>query len=128
MSNLVYIAAGGVIGALLRYAVTGAVFKLVPGAFPWGTLLVNISGCFAIGVVWHLFEGLYITPGMRLFLMVGFLGAYTTFSSFGLETINLLREGEIGYALFYVLASNALCIAAVYAGILATRGLTGILR
>ncbi len=128
MSNLVYIAAGGVIGALLRYAVTGAVFKLVPGAFPWGTLLVNISGCFAIGVVWHLFEGLYITPGMRLFLMVGFLGAYTTFSSFGLETINLLREGEIGYALFYVLASNALGIAAVYAGILATRGLTGILR
>lgn len=128
MSNLIYIAAGGVIGALLRYAVTGAVFKLVPGAFPWGTLLVNISGCFAIGVVWHLFEGLYITPGMRLFLMVGFLGAYTTFSSFGLETINLLREGEVGYALFYVLISNVVGIAAVYAGILATRGLTGILR
>jgi len=128
MSNLIYIAAGGVIGALLRYAVTGAVFKLVPGAFPWGTLLVNISGCFAIGVVWHLFEGLYITPGMRLFLMVGLLGAYTTFSSFGLETINLLREGEVGYALFYVLISNVVGIAAVYAGILATRGLTGILR
>jgi len=128
MSNLIYIAAGGVIGALLRYAVTGAVFKLIPGAFPWGTLLVNISGCFAIGVVWHLFEGLYITPGMRLFLMVGFLGAYTTFSSFGLETINLLREGEIGYALFYVIASNVVGIAAVYAGILVTRGLTEILR
>lgn len=128
MSNLVYIAAGGVIGALLRYAVTGAVFRLVPGAFPWGTLLVNISGCFAIGAVWHLFEGLYITPHMRLFLMVGLLGAYTTFSSFGLETINLLREGEVGYALFYVIASNVAGIAAVYAGILATRGLTGILR
>lgn len=128
MSNLVYIAAGGVLGAILRYAVTGAVFKLIPGAFPWGTLLVNISGCFAIGAVWHLFEGFYITPHMRLFLMVGLLGAYTTFSSFGLETINLLREGEVGYALFYVLASNALGIAAVYAGILVARGITGLLR
>lgn len=128
MSNLVYIAAGGVLGAILRYAVTGAVFKLVPGVFPWGTLLVNISGCLAIGVVWHLFEGFYIGANMRLFLMVGLLGAYTTFSSFGLETLNLLREGEVGYALFYVLASNIAGIAAVYAGILLSRGLTGLLR
>ena len=128
MSNILYIAAGGALGAILRYTVTGAVFKLIPGPFPWGTLVVNISGCLAIGVVWHLFEGFYITPNMRLFLMVGFLGAYTTFSSFGLETINLLRGGEVGYALFYVLASNIIGIAAVYAGILVTRGITGLLR
>lgn len=128
MSNLVYIAAGGVIGAILRYTVTGAVFRLVPGAFPWGTLLVNITGCLAIGAVWHLFEGFYITPNMRLFLMVGLLGAYTTFSSFGLETLNLLREGEVGHALFYVLASNIIGVAAVYVGLLAARGLTGLLR
>lgn len=128
MSNLVYIAAGGAIGAILRYTVTGAVFRLVPGAFPWGTLLVNITGCLAIGAVWHLFEGFYITPNMRLFLMVGLLGAYTTFSSFGLETLNLLREGEVGHALFYVLASNIVGVAAVYVGLLAARGLTGLLR
>lgn len=128
MSNLVYIAAGGAIGAILRYTVTGAVFRLVPGAFPWGTLLVNITGCLAIGAVWHLFEGFYITPNMRLFLMVGLLGAYTTFSSFGLETLNLLREGEVGHALFYVLASNIIGVAAVYVGLLAARGLTGLLR
>ena len=128
MSNIVYIAAGGALGAILRYTITGAVFKLIPGPFPWGTLVVNISGCLVIGAVWQLFEGFHISPNIRLFLMVGALGAYTTFSTFGLETLNLIREGETGHALFYILASNVIGVAAVYAGLLIARSLSGLLQ
>ena len=128
MSNILYIAAGGALGAILRYTVAGAVFKLIPGPFPWGTLVVNISGCFVIGAVWQLFEGFHISPNIRLFLMVGALGAYTTFSTFGLEALNLIREGETGHALFYVLASNIVGVAAVYAGLLMVRSLSGLLQ
>lgn len=128
MSNILYIAAGGALGAILRYTVAGAVFKLIPGPFPWGTLVVNISGCFVIGAVWQLFEGFHISPNIRLFLMVGALGAYTTFSTFGLEALNLIREGETGHALFYVLASNIVGVAAVYAGLLVARGVSALIQ
>ena len=128
MTHLIYIAIGGAAGALLRYWVSGFVHTLADGAFPWGTLVVNLSGCLAIGFLWQLFENLSFTPHMRSFMFVGILGAYTTFSTYGLETFNLMREKEIGYVLFNFLASNILGIGMVFLGFIAARYLVSIVK
>lgn len=80
--------------------------------FPWGTLAVNLLGCFVIGVVATVVD----SSPWRQFLMIGFCGGFTTFSSFGLETLTLMREGHTGRAVAYVAMSVALCLAAVWAG------------
>jgi len=128
MTHLLYIAIGGASGALLRYAVSGFIHNFSGGAYPWGTLVVNLSGCLVIGFLWQLFENFSFTPNMRSFLFIGTLGAYTTFSTYGLETFNLLREREIGYVLLNFLASNILGIGMVFLGFIAARYLSGIVR
>ncbi len=128
MTHLLYIAIGGAAGALLRYAVSGFIHNFSGGAYPWGTLVVNLSGCLVIGFLWQLFENFSFTPNMRSFLFIGILGAYTTFSTYGLETFNLLREREIGYVLLNFLASNILGIGMVFLGFIAARYLSGIVR
>lgn len=128
MSKLLFIALGGAAGALLRYSVSGAAYKFFDGVLPWGTLLVNLIGCFAIGFLWQIFEYLASSPNTRAFVFVGILGAFTTFSTYGLETFNLFREGEVKFALLNILASNVLGIALVIAGFIASRFLFGVLR
>lgn len=128
MSKLLFIALGGAAGALLRYSVSGATYKFFDGILPWGTLIVNLIGCFAIGFLWQIFEYLTSSPNTRAFVFVGILGAFTTFSTYGLETFNLFREGEIKYALLNVLASNVLGLALVIVGFIASRFLLGVLR
>lgn len=103
------IALGGALGSVCRYALQGTVQAALPGAFPAGTLAVNLLGSAAIGVLAALFEAFAQTPAAiqaRLFLMVGVLGGFTTFSSFSLENLNLLRAGEWRTALIYVLSAN----------------------
>jgi CrcB protein len=113
------IAAGGAIGTILRYAVSGLVAVRFGETFPWGTLIVNVTGSFVIGF-FAVLSGpdgrLFVTGQTRQFVMVGICGGYTTFSSFSLQTLNLMRDGEWLYAGGNVVGSVALCLACVWAG------------
>jgi len=121
----IFIAAGGVVGALLRYGVSGFTYKYVSGIFPWGTLAVNLSGCFLMGLLWAVSERLALPESFKPFVFVGILGAFTTFSTFALETFQLLRDREIKIALFNMLASNILGIAFLIAGFVIAKTLLG---
>ena len=121
MQNLLLIGAGGAIGALLRYGLSGLAYRWLGETFPWGTLLVNVIGCFLIGVLWALSERAPMAPAVRIFLMTGTLGAFTTFSTYGLESINLLRDGEIALALANILGSNIVGLGAVVLGFFLVR-------
>jgi CrcB protein len=136
-ATVVAIAAGGASGALLRHYVGGAVQRAVsagPGAggagglagaaaFPWGTLVVNVLGCFALGALagYEVRVGA-MPPALRMGLVVGFLGGFTTFSSFGLETVRLLHGGEAVRALVYVALSNVVGIGALALGLKLAEG------
>ncbi len=128
MSKLLFIAIGGASGAILRYTVSGLTYKYLDGMLPWGTLMVNLIGCFLIGFLWQLFEVVTSSSNVRAFIFIGILGAFTTFSTYGLETFNLFKEGETKYALLNIAASNLAGIAFVFAGIFASRFLISILK
>ena len=119
MKYLLFIALGGASGAVARYLLAGWAHRL------WeGTLLVNVLGSFAIGVIYVLLvEKQLIHEDWRSVLMVGFLGAFTTFSTFSLETITLLEAGQLGHALGYTLASVAICVFMTGAAMQLTRAL-----
>lgn len=114
---------GGSIGALSRYAVSLLAAKFFGTRFPWGTLAVNLSGCFLIGLAFALAErGLSImNPSMRLFFVTGYLGALTTFSTFGLETVNSMREGTYLVTVANLLSNNVLGVGLVFLGIFVGR-------
>jgi len=121
MRQMLFIAAGGSLGAIARFGVSSAVHQLTSESFPWGTLVVNISGSFLIGVAVELFDGTIIPSEWRSFITIGFLGSYTTFSTFALETVNLLRDGELPLATGNILASNVVSVLFVVLGIYASR-------
>ena len=124
MQQLLFIAAGGAGGAVARYLLANWVHGAVPHAMPWGTLLVNVLGSFCIGVLYVLIaEKLVLHPNWSSVLMVGFLGAFTTFSTFSLETVVLLDKGQTLLAAGYMLASVSVCVAAAAAAIAVTRSL-----
>jgi CrcB protein len=94
LERTLIVGAGGFLGSAARYLVQGAVYRYVPTDFPYATFLINVSGCFGIGFLAVLAQDSFVIgPSARLFLMVGVLGGYTTFSTFGYETMELLREG-----------------------------------
>lgn len=121
MKHILYIAAGGALGALTRYGVSKFVNQFTGGAFPWGTLVVNFTGLFIIGFLFELFERTVVPSEIRSFLTIGFLGALTTFSTYGIETLNLLRDGEYGLGLMNVVLSNVAGIGLVVVGIIVAR-------
>jgi fluoride exporter len=113
---------GGFLGADSRYLLGLWIVDRVGTAFPWHTWLINVSGSLAIGLVLTLLtERVLSDPVWRLFLVVGFLGGYTTFSSYTMEVITLLSEGEWVAALGYVVGSNAIGLLATSSGILLAR-------
>jgi CrcB protein len=119
MLTYFWIAAGGALGSVARFWFSGLVARQFGETFPWGTLLVNATGSFVIGIFAALAapEGRsWASPDMRQFFMVGFCGGYTTFSSFSLQTLNLLRDREWLYAGGNVMLSVALCLVAVWLG------------
>ncbi len=118
MTKTLLVGCGGFLGSIARYLVGGAVHQLASGpVFPYGTLVVNLTGCLAIGVLGALAEARGIlSPEARVFLLIGILGGFTTFSSFGYETLQLLRDGEAFPALANVLLQVVLGLGAVWAG------------
>lgn len=115
---------GGALGSALRMFTSHWIADHVTATFPLGTLFVNVSGCFVIGMFTGLTgpDGpLLVNPLVRQGVMIGVLGGYTTFSSFSLQTLELARDGEWLYAGVNVLLSTALCLAAVWIGVVAAR-------
>jgi CrcB protein len=115
------IALGGGIGAVLRYLVSSFTHNIYGRIFPLGTLIVNVTGCFFIGFLTCLFEKVSIGNNLRLFIFIGILGGYTTFSTFGLESFNLMKNAEIKYSVENVILSNVLGIGFVYVGYIACK-------
>ena len=119
------IAVGGAAGSVLRYLIGGAVQRMSAGGFPVGTMFVNVSGCFLIGILLRQFLNMQLSPELRAFLIVGFCGGFTTFSTFSAETVGLIEGGEYGRATGYVGLSVILCLAATFVGMTAIRLLAG---
>ena len=119
MWNYLWIAVGSALGGMARYWCSGIAAKLVGETFPWGTLFVNILGSLIIGFFATLTgpDGrILVGSTTRLFVMVGFCGGYTTFSSLSLQTLNLIHDGEFLYAGLNIAASVVLCLLAVWLG------------
>jgi fluoride exporter len=118
------IAAGGASGALLRFWMSNGVYALLGRSFPYGTLAVNVLGSLLMGLLYVLLvDKLALGPQWRAALLIGLLGAFTTFSTFSIETLNLMEEGEMLKALLNVLLSVTLCLAATWIGVLAGRSI-----
>jgi CrcB protein len=110
------VALGGAVGAVARYWVSGMVYRLTGPGFPWGTLVVNLVGCFLIGVVIVVLESTIQSGAIRAAVAIGFLGAFTTFSTFSYETLALLQDGDWLRAGAYVTGSVMVGLLAVAAG------------
>jgi len=118
IKNLLLVAVGGGVGSIARYLCQKWVSENHFHPFPWGTFVVNLAGCFLIGVVYAAAEKTtFISPQIRLLLITGFCGGFTTFSTFAFENMNLLRSNDSLYFLTYAVASVVLGIGAVFAGI-----------
>jgi CrcB protein len=124
MTRVLAIAAGGAVGALLRYWTSIAVHSRFGTAFPYGTLAVNVLGSLLMGFLYiWLIDRFAAGPALRAFLLIGVLGAFTTFSTFSMETLNLMEAGHPGKALANVFVSVIVCVAAAGLGVLAARQL-----
>jgi|SRR5580700_9336670 CrcB protein len=120
----VWVGVAGFFGAISRYWLDGVVSRATGGSFPWGTMVINISGCFIIGFLTALLTERFLPhPALRIALTVGFVGAYTTFSTFSYETLQQIQDGAIGLAAVNVVASVVIGIFAVWIGTTAGRAI-----
>ena len=123
--NVLLVAVGGAIGAAVRYLIGAWVMAHLGPDFPWGTFIINVSGSFLIGVVLALVQGGVLPSGARLFVAVGILGGYTTFSTYGYETMGLISDGDLRGALLNALGQVLAGLTAVYFGVVIGRVLGG---
>lgn len=122
MQKLILIGLAGAFGALARYGLGGLVQRLTGATFPWGTFVVNIIGAFLFGLIWSLVEQrLVVSVETRVIILSGFLGAFTTFSSFMFETSSLIGEAQWGLAMLNVGGQIVLGLAAMFLGLAAGR-------
>lgn len=124
MRTTVGIAVAGAAGAMARYGIEAVVSRRSPGAFPWGTFVVNVTGAFLLGLLFTLLaERLTVAPWVRTTVTIGFLGAYTTFSTLSLETFRLIEDGAYLLAGLNSLGSLAAGLVAVYLGVVVGRAI-----
>lgn len=125
MLKLVFIiGTGGFIGSILRFYISKFVQEAFFSTYPYGTFAVNVLGCLLIGLISGIAEkGTWMAPEWRLFLTVGLCGGFTTFSTFSSESFQLLRDGQLLYALMYASFSLLTCLAAVFAGYIITKSI-----
>jgi CrcB protein len=117
MQKIILIGLAGLVGTLCRYWLSGLVARQYGETFPWGTLVVNVMGCFLAGSLYYLMEERFlVSPTLRTVMLIGLLGGFTTFSSFSLQTFTLLREGEFALATLNVTLSNFLSLVMLWAG------------
>jgi len=117
LQKLLLLSVAGALGTLARYELAGLVQRLAGASFPLGTFVVNVAGCFVAGLLWALFEARWAVTGeTRIIVLVGFMGAFTTFSAFILETTELLRASQWFYAGLNLILQNALGISALFLG------------
>jgi CrcB protein len=116
MIKILLILSGGAIGSLGRYMASGLAHQFTSSIFPVGTLAVNLIGSFLIGLLWGIFENTMVSPNVRSFIFIGILGGFTTFSSYSLETLNLLRDGELKLAFANFALNNFLGLGLALAG------------
>jgi len=122
VTRLLWVAVAGAAGTLARYALGGLVHRVLGLALPWGTLVVNLTGCFLFGLVWSLGEGEgMLSREARAIVLAGFLGALTTFSAFAFETAEMLRDGRYAAMAAYLAAQNGLGVVALLGGFAAGR-------
>ena len=122
MKVLIFIAMGGAIGAVLRYGASLGVYSFMGRGFPYGTLFVNVTGSLLMGLLGVLMlERFNIGPEWRAAVLVGVLGSFTTFSTFSIETLNLLEQGDVVRAMTNILLSVLVCLVAVWFGVLIGR-------
>ncbi len=128
MNSVLMVAAGGALGAVARYATGLAATRMFgAGSWPWGTLAVNVVGGLLIGLAtgWIAYRGAAQSEAIRLFVVVGVLGGFTTFSAFSLEVVSLLERREMATATLYVLASVFLSVVAAFVGLTIMRKVFG---
>jgi len=116
MIKLLLVGLAGLVGTLSRYWLSGAVSRRYGDAFPFGTLLVNLLGCFLVGLLFYFFQERSVNETLRSVILIGLLGGFTTFSSFGLQTFTMLQDGEFGLAALNIAASNLIGLFLVWAG------------
>jgi CrcB protein len=117
MSRTLFVGIAGLAGTLLRYWLSGFVARRYGETFPVGTMVINVLGCLLAGAIFNLTEERFLmNPTLRTVILIGFLGGFTTFSSYGLQTFTLLRDGEFGLATLNVAVSNVLGLFMVWLG------------
>jgi CrcB protein len=122
MTQALLVACGGAIGSVIRYYVGQWALRIMGPGFPWGTLTVNVVGCFVIGVFAEMIARRFgASPDLRLLLITGFLGGFTTFSAFSLDAISLFERGAVASGAAYMVASVGLSMVAVFAGLAIAR-------
>lgn len=120
--KILLIAVAGALGTLSRYGLAGLTHRILGSSFPWGTLIVNLTGCFFAGVLWTLFENRWPVPGeTRVIFLMGFMGAFTTFSAFILETGQLMRSAEWLLAAANLFVQFGMGILALFTGMMIGR-------
>jgi len=117
MSKIILIGLAGFIATLSRYCISDVVAKRYGETFPMGTLVVNLIGCFLVGLLFYLLQERYlVNQTVRTVVLIGFVGGFTTFSSFGLQTFTLLQDGEFGLAVLNLMVSNFVGLFLIWAG------------
>ncbi len=124
MTQLLAIAAGGAVGAVLRFWVSSGVYSLLGRGFPYGTLVVNVAGSLVMGLLYVLFiERMAVSPELRGAILIGLLGSFTTFSTFSLETLSLVEQADYFKAVVNILLSVTACLGAAWFGVVFGRQL-----
>ncbi len=127
MTTLILVMVGGAVGSGLRYGISAGLERMLGAVFPWGTMMVNVTGSFAIAAVMTLLgpSGPVLAPELRAFLTMGVLGGFTTFSSFSWQTMALFEDRQFAAAWFNIAGSVTLCLLAALAGVWTARWLEG---